>query len=648
MAHAECGAIALPLRIFSDMVHLQQIYLQYGDRVLFDTIDVSISPGEKVGLVGRNGAGKSTLLKLIAGDIKPDSGQIALPKDSSIAYLHQDLLLQVDLRVKELAMMAFDELKKLDHRLEELNAELESRMDYESDAYSQLIVELTSVSEKLAWFRPEEAEAEAEKILKGLGFKPSDFDRLLSEFSGGWQMRVELAKMLLKRPDYLLLDEPTNHLDIESIIWLEEFLKPYSGAVILISHDRQFLDAVTNRTIEIEMGNVYDYKANYSRYLVLREERREKLLAAFENQQRIIADKERTINRFIAKANKTKMAQSMQKQLNKMERIELDVADTHTMNIRFMEPPRSAQVVVKATGISKQYGDLEVLRKVDFQIERGQKVAFVGQNGQGKTTLAKILVKEVEPTDGQVDMGQSVHIGYYAQNQAETLDPNMTLLETMELHAPEELRPRIRGILGAFMFSGEDVGKKVKVLSGGERARLSLALLMLRPINFLLLDEPTNHLDILSKEVLKEALKNYSGTMLVVSHDREFLRGLTDQVVEFRDKQIKTYLGDVDYYLEKKQFADMRAVEMRQKAQGNGQKSASPASLTQEDQKKKERELQQIEKRIEQLEAQISAVEKELGMDGFYESKDSQATLDRYANLKGELDKAMQQWEQWV
>jgi ATP-binding cassette, subfamily F, member 3 len=630
------------------MIHLQQIYLQYGDRVLFDTIDLSISPGEKLGLVGRNGAGKSTLLKLMAGEIRPDSGQISLPKGSTIAYLHQDLLLQVDRKVKELAMMAFDELKKLDQRLEELNAALESRTDYESDAYSQLIIELTTVSEKLAWFRPEEAEAEAEKILKGLGFKPSDFERLLSEFSGGWQMRVELAKMLLKRPDYLLLDEPTNHLDIESIIWLEEFLKPYGGAVILISHDRQFLDAVTTRTVEIEMGNVYDYKANYSRYLELREERREKLLAAFENQQRIIADKERTINRFIAKANKTKMAQSMQKQLQKMDRIELDVADTHTMNIRFLEPPRSAQILVKSTGISKRYGDLEVLRSVDFQIERGQKVAFVGQNGQGKTTLAKILVKEVDPSDGDVEIGQSVHIGYYAQNQAETLDPNRTLLETMEAQAPEELRPRIRGILGAFMFSGEDVGKKVKVLSGGERARLSLALLMLRPINFLLLDEPTNHLDILSKEVLKEALRNYSGTMLVVSHDREFLRGLTDQVVEFRDKQIKTYLGDVDYYLEKKQFADMRAVEMQQKSVINEPKLQSFSTTSQDEQRRKDKELALIEKRIQQLEEQMRGLEAEMGKDGFFETSESELILKRYNDLKMQYDLAMEQWEQFV
>lgn len=457
-------------------------------------------------------------------------------------------------------------------------------------------------------------------------------------------MRVELAKMLLKRPDYLLLDEPTNHLDIESIVWLETFLKTYTGAVILISHDRQFLDAVTSRTVEIEMGNVFDYKANYSRYLELRDERRTKLMAAYDNQQRVIADKERTINRFIAKASKTKMAQAMQKQLNKMDRIELDLADTHTMNIRFMEPPRSAQVVVKAGNISKKYDEIEVLRNVDFTIERGQKVAFVGQNGQGKTTLAKILVGDVDATLGTVETGQNVALGYYAQNQSESLDPNLTLLETMELHSPEELRPRVRAILGAFMFSGDDVGKKVKVLSGGERARLSLALLMLRPINFLLLDEPTNHLDILSKEVLKEALKKYSGTMLVVSHDREFLRGLTEQVIEFRDKKITPFLGDVDYYLEKKQFVDMRAVEMRQKAQLENQQ-AQPIKEDNVVTKIQDKQLVQIEKRITQLEQKIGEIEYKMAEDGFYDNAESQSVLNQYQQLKLELDTAMKEWE---
>jgi ATP-binding cassette subfamily F protein 3 len=626
------------------MIQLQQIYLQYGDRVLFDEIDLSISPGEKIGLVGRNGAGKSTLLKLMAGDVKPDQGQLSMPKEASIAYLHQDLLLQVDKEVKELAMMAFDALRQLDVRMEELNDELHQRDDYESDSYSNLISELTAVSEKLAWYRPEEAEAEAEKVLKGLGFQPSDFSRKLSEFSGGWQMRVELAKMLLKRPDYLLLDEPTNHLDIESIVWLETFLKTYTGAVILISHDRQFLDAVTTRTVEIEMGNVFDYKANYSKYLELREERRSKLMAAYDNQQRVIADKERTINRFIAKASKTKMAQAMQKQLNKMDRIELDVADTHTMNIRFMEPPRSAQVVVKASDISKKYGEIEVLRNVDFTIERGQKVAFVGQNGQGKTTLARILVGDIATTSGNVETGQNVALGYYAQNQSESLDPNLTLLETMELHSPEELRPRVRAILGAFMFSGDDVGKKVKVLSGGERARLSLALLMLRPINFLLLDEPTNHLDILSKEVLKEALKKYSGTMLVVSHDREFLRGLTEQVIEFRDKKITPFLGDVDYYLEKKQFADMRAVEMRQKAQLEKQQ-VQLVKVDSSVSKFQDKQLVQIEKKITQLEQKIEEIENKMAEVGFYEQVESQSVLNKYQQLKLELESAMKEWE---
>lgn len=629
------------------MILIQQAYLQYGDRIIFDRIDLGISLGEKIGLVGRNGAGKSTLLKLIAGDIKPDQGQVSVPKGATIAYLHQDLLLQTNHKVKEIAMMAFDDLKQLDCRIDALNLELSERTDYDSDSYQQLILELTTASEKLAWFRPEEAEADAERILKGLGFKQGDFDRYLSEFSGGWQMRVELAKMLLQRPDYLLLDEPTNHLDIESIIWLEDFLKSYSGTVVLISHDRQFLDAVTKRTVEIELGNLYDYKANYSKYLILREERREKLLAAYENQQRIIADKERTINRFIAKANKTKMAQSMQKQLDKMERIELDVADTHTMNIRFMPPPRSAQIVAKVENVSKSYGQLTVLEKVHFQIERGQKVAFVGQNGQGKTTLAKILIKEIDPTSGKVEIGQSVNIGYYAQNQAETLDADLTLLETMERQSPEELRPRIRAILGAFMFSGDDVTKKVKVLSGGERARLSLALLMLKPINFLLLDEPTNHLDILSKEVLKEALSNFEGTLLVVSHDREFLRGLTNTVVEFRDHNIKTYLGDIDYYLSKKQFADMREVEMADQLNREAKILNQNTNPTASD-KKIEKQIAQVERKIESLEKEIAEFELKMASPGFYEQADSKNLLEDYQKKKQDLLEAMALWDSLI
>jgi ATP-binding cassette subfamily F protein 3 len=629
------------------MIQLQQIYLQYSDRIIFDYIDLSISPGEKIGLVGRNGAGKSTLMKVIAGDVRPDSGQINRPNGSTLAHLHQDLILQTDKTVIELASTAFEELHTIDSRLEEINAELAVREDYESKAYADLLDELSGLTERLSVVSPDEAEALTEKILKGLGFKSSDFNRPLREFSGGWQMRVELAKMLLQLPDYLLLDEPTNHLDIDSILWLESFLKQYTGAVILISHDKQFLDNVTKRTIEVELGNVYDYKANYSKYLDLRAERREKLQAAYENQQKVIAEKERTINRFIAKANKTKMAQSMKKQLDKMERIEIDAADTHTMNIRFQPSPRSAQIVLKANNISKSYGSLDVLNRVDFQIERGQKIAFVGQNGQGKTTLAKILIKEEFAQSGLVEMGSAVELGYYAQNQAEALGQDQTVLQAIESVSPEEMRPRLRGILGAFMFSGEDVDKKVKVLSGGERARLALACLLLRPINLLVLDEPTNHLDILSKEVLKEALRAYDGTLLVVSHDRDFLRGLTDHVVEFRDKQIKTYLGDIDYYLEKKAFDNMREVELNTAVKKSNQQDQvnSKPLLNAEDQKNFQRSLQNLEKKIEKLEQEKLELEDQMTAPDFYEQQGHKIILSKHELLGKELSELYKEWE---
>ncbi len=628
------------------MIQLNQIYLQYSDRIIFNNIDLSISPGEKLGLVGRNGAGKSTLLKVITGDIRPDGGSVNQPNGTTIGHLHQDLIMQTEKTVRELAASAFDHLHEIDRRIADINTQLAERTDYESKAYQDLIIDLSTLTERLSVFSPDEAEAQTERILKGLGFKQEDFDRQLKTFSGGWQMRVELAKMLLQLPDYLLLDEPTNHLDIDSILWLEKFLKNYSGAVILISHDKQFLDHVTQRTIEVEMGNVYDYKANYSKYLTLRAERREKLMAAYENQQKVIAEKERTINRFMAKATKTKMAQSMKKQLDKMDRIELDQADTHTMKIRFPEPPRSSQVVVKANSLSKAYGDLHVLNKINFQLERGERVAFVGQNGQGKTTLAKILIGKEDYHEGSLEEGTNIHLGYYAQNQAEVLYKDQTVLEAIESVSPEDMRTKLRGILGAFMFSGEDVDKKVKVLSGGERARLALACLLLRPINFLLLDEPTNHLDILSKDVLKEALKAYTGTLLVVSHDRDFLKGLTDQVVEFRDKKIKTFLGDIDYYLEKKAFEDMRQVEMTQKTKPEAKPDTpSQNGLTDHEKRTIQKELNKVENKISRLETDIKSLEAKLAESDFYMSKDYDDVIAKHSEKKAQLTAAYSNWE---
>ncbi|MBK7427247.1 MAG: ABC-F family ATP-binding cassette domain-containing protein [Saprospiraceae bacterium] len=626
------------------MIQLQQVYLQYGNRVLFDKIDLTIVPGEKIGLVGRNGAGKSTLLRLLAGESKPDEGKILLPKGITIGYLHQDLKLRLEKKVIEIAQEAFDEIKTMEKQLLYVNEQLGERTDYESDAYHDLIDQLTHLTERLSIIQPEEAVAETERILKGLGFKQTDFERTLAEFSGGWQMRVELAKLLLQKPDYLLLDEPTNHLDIESIIWLENFLKVYPGTILLISHDKQFLDSITTRTVEVEMGKVFDYKANYSKYLILREERREKLLATYENQQKVIAEREKTINRFMAKATKTKMAQSMQKQLNKMERVELDVADTHTMKIRFPPSPRSAQIVLKAKEVSKDYGVIKVLDKVDFEVERGQRVAFVGQNGQGKTTLAKLLIGEERVSSGQIEIGQSVQIGYYAQNQAENLDSDKTVLQVMEDMAPEDMRTRVRSILGAFMFSGEDVDKKVKVLSGGERARLALSMLLLKPINTLLLDEPTNHLDMLSKDVLKQALLNYDGTLLVVSHDREFLKGLTDQVVEFRDRSIKTFLGDIDYYLEKRAFDNMRSVEMNTQQQKVAEVPKIPV-LNLDQVRTIQRNLQNLEKKIEKTETLVLEMESQMADPEKYNSPEYPQFLKIYNDHKSWLESAYKEWE---
>jgi ATP-binding cassette, subfamily F, member 3 len=532
--------------------------------------------------------------------------------------------------------------------MEELNHELGERTDYESDSYMDLIHEVSDAAERFHLLGGETAQADAERILKGLGFKSKDMDRPTEEFSGGWQMRVELAKMLLQRPDYLLLDEPTNHLDIESIIWLERFLVDYAGAVVLISHDKQFLDNITKRTIEVEMGKIYDYKANYSKYVEMRSERRGLLQNAYDNQQKMIAQREKTINRFMAKATKTSMAQSMQKQLDKVDRIELDDENVKAMNIKFAPAPRSGQVVVEATSLSKDYGSLKVLEKVGLKLDRGERVAFVGQNGQGKSTLAKILIGEVDYTEGGYQLGHNVQVGYYAQNQAEALYPTMTLLETMEMHTPPEMRTRLRSILGAFMFTGEDQEKKVSVLSGGERARLALACLLLRPFNLLLLDEPTNHLDMISKEVLKDALMQYDGTLIVVSHDREFLEGLADRTIEFRDKKLYEYLGDINYFLEKRELDNMRDVELKDKpnVMTPSVKSQNGASnKTDSDKKRIERTIQNSEKRISDLEKQIAEVEKTMSADSFYASSDAQKTLARHTDLKKQLETEMENWE---
>lgn len=629
------------------MITVTDIFVKYGDRVLLDHINLVITERDKVGLVGRNGAGKSTLLKIIAGDVGTDGGHVTRPSESSLGFLHQEMSLPKGKTVKDEALGAFGDVKALEQQIEDLNNEIAERTDYESDSYTKLLEDFSEANDRFLLLGGGSMEAEAEKVLKGLGFKSSDMSRLTDEFSGGWQMRVELAKMLLQKPDYLLLDEPTNHLDIESIIWLEGFLKDYPGAVIIISHDKQFLDNTTRRTVEVELGRIYDYKARYSDYIALRKERRGKMQAAFDNQQKVIAQKERTINRFMAKATKTKMAQSMKKQLDKIERIEIAAEDTEGMSLRFPPAPRSGQIVMEAKALEKSYGELKVLDKVDLKLDRGDRIAFVGQNGQGKTTLAKIMIRELDRTGGELTPGHNVQIGYYAQNQSDTLKSNLTLLETMEDASPPEMRTSLRNILGAFLFSGEDAEKKVSVLSGGERARLAMACLLLKPFNLLVLDEPTNHLDIISKDILKKALLDYDGTLVVVSHDRDFLGGLTNRTIEFRDKKLFNHIGDVNAFLEKRALDNMREVELStKKAAKAAEVAATPAiELSYEEKKRLTRAVQNAERKIERLEKDITKVELEMADASFYQSPKAEATMEKYKAKKKDLEAAMLEWE---
>ncbi len=631
------------------MLTATNLYIQYGDRVLLDHIDFVIKPGERIGLVGKNGAGKSTILKILAGELNPDEGSVSLPSGSTMGFLHQEIEVNQNKNVLDEALEAFQAVRRLDKELVRTRKEIETRTDYESEAYMNLVQRFSEMTEQYALLGGESVEGEAVKVLGGLGFKQSDLERKIGEFSGGWQMRVVLAKMLLKKPDFLLLDEPTNHLDIESIIWLEGFLGNYQGAAVIISHDQQFLDNCTNRTVEIELGRLEDYKAPYTQYTELRKERKEKQIAAYNNQQRVIAQKEKTIKRFMAKASKTNMAQSMQKQLDKIDRIEIAMEDHSRMNLRFPPAPRSGEVVLQTQKLVKSFGEIHVLNNIDFRVLRGQRVAFVGQNGQGKTTLAKILVGALKPTLGNVNKGHNVHLGYYAQNQAEILDTELTLLQTMENHSPPEMRTKLRDVLGAFLFSGEDVDKKVSVLSGGERARLAMACMLLRPINLLVMDEPTNHLDMLSKEILKKALIQYDGTMIVVSHDRQFLAGLTDITYEFRDQKIYEYLGDVNYFLEKRQVDNLREVEKKaHSSENNSLRSENPTDAKQvktADRKRTERQIENLEKKIIRAEELIKEIEVRMSQPGFYESSESRDILKKYEEEKDKLESLQHKWD---
>ncbi len=644
------------------MIALSNIRIQYGGRVVLDNVSTTIGPRDRIGLVGRNGAGKSTLMKVIAGHIRTFEGGLSLPTAARIGFLHQDMNIPKGKSVIEETMTAFEEVLELENRLASIQRELERRDDYESKGYMDLLNDFSDAEERFRHLGGATMHADAERILSGLGFKVKDFGRLTDEFSGGWQMRVELAKMLLQKPEYLLLDEPTNHLDIESIIWLEGFLKDYEGAVVVISHDRTFLDNVTKRTLEIELGRLSDYKAPYSLYLELRADRREKMESAYANQQQKIAQTERLIEKFRAKATKAKMAQSLIKQLDRMDRLELQEEDTSSMRLRFPPAPRCGDIAVQIEGLSKSYGDLQVLDHIDFQLDRGERVAFVGKNGEGKTTLAKIILG-LEAAQGSLKLGHNVSIGYYAQNQSDALHGSLTVLQTIEQGAPPEMRPRLRNILGSFLFSGEDADKKVSVLSGGERARLALACLLLKPINLLVLDEPTNHLDMISKEVLKEAILQYDGALIVVSHDRDFLTDLCGRTVEFRNRKLHNYLGDIQYFLEKRNYDDLRAVSLgtqnnkataaaaatQQQPSGNGAQKSAPRVLDAEEQKefkRRQRIVQQSEKRIEELEKQIHDLEGLIADTTHFGSPAYQKNLAEYEQRKKDLDAEMARWEE--
>lgn len=638
------------------MLSINNIFIKYGDRTVLDKVSLAISDGDRVGLVGLNGAGKSTLLKIIANYLRPHDGNIVRPKGSTIGFLHQDMSLPKGKTVMEETLSVLSEVKELEQNIDNINHQIETRTDYESESYLNLFNELDELNERYRVLGGKSLEVDAEKILMGLGFVPKDFDRLTDEFSGGWQMRIELTKMLLQRPDYLLLDEPTNHLDIESIIWLEQFLETYEGAVIVISHDKTFLDNVTKRTVEIELGKVYDYKANYSKYLVLQQERRELQKNAFENQQKEIARKEQLIDKFRAKANKAKMAQSLIKELNRMEKIELDVVNSRKMKLTFPPANRSGEVVVKVDNVTKTYDELNVLDKVNLEIIRGERVAFVGKNGEGKSTLSKIILGHIQ-AEGHTQLGYNVEVGYYAQNQAETLDPKLTVLETIDRVSPHDMRTKLRNILGSFLFSGEDVDKKVSVLSGGERARLALACMMLRPINLLVLDEPTNHLDIRSKDVLKDAIMRYDGTLIIVSHDRDFLEGLTDKVIEFNNKKLKTYLGDVKYFLNKRALDTFREVSLGKEGKNTAPSNtaiiepvvAKKPKLEGKEYQQRVRQLrkdvQNAERKINRLEEDLKKYEAKMSDMSTFGSLEYDTAVAKYNETKQKLEVAMEKWE---
>ncbi len=629
------------------MLNIHNLSVSFQGEYLFKEVSFRLGAGDRVGLIGKNGAGKSTLLKIISGDQEYDTGQIAKDKELRIGFLKQDLDFEQGRTVIDEAHQAFEEIKMLEGKMEKINEQLATRTDYESDSYSQLIEDLSEVTHQYEIIGGYNYEGETEKVLQGLGFEREDFDRLTETFSGGWRMRIELAKLLLQNNDILLLDEPTNHLDIESIIWLESFLNNYQGCVMLVSHDKMFLNNVTNRSIEISLGSIYDYRKPYSEFIEFRKELREQQLAAQKNQQKEIENTEKLIDKFRAKASKASMAQSLIKKLDKIDRIEVDEDDNAVMSVNFPVSVNPGKVVIEAEHLEKSYGDKKVLKDVNLLIERQSKIAFVGQNGQGKTTLAKIIIGEIKH-EGKLKLGHNVQIGYFAQNQAEYLDGEKTVLQTMEDASNEKNRTKVRDMLGSFLFRGDEVEKKVKVLSGGERNRLALCKMLLEPFNVMVMDEPTNHLDIKSKNVLKEALKNFEGTLIIVSHDRDFLQNLTSRVYEFRNHKIREYLGDIDYYLDQRKLLDMRAVEKSEKVKTTKKKEDSNEKRSFTDQK----ELKRIKNRLSKTEAKITKLEKELKTkdkqlaDNYEETVTKPDFLNNYNHSKKKLEKLMAEWEE--
>jgi len=627
------------------MLNIHNLSVSFGGEYLFEEISFRLNSGDRVGLIGKNGAGKSTLLKILSKDMPIDSGTIASDKDIQLGFLRQDIDFVQGRSVLEESYQAFVEIKKIELELDEINHQLAERTDYESEIYNQLIIDLSDKTQHYEIIGGYNYQGETEKILQGLGFKREDFDKKTETFSGGWRMRIELAKLLLQNNDVLLLDEPTNHLDIESIIWLENFLKGYSGAVVIVSHDKMFLDNVTNRTIEISLGRIYDYSKPYSQYLVLRNEIKGQQLSAQKNQAKEIQQAERLIEKFKAKASKASMAQSLMKKLDKMDRIEVDEDDNSVMTLKFPISVNPGKVVVEVEELSKNYGDNHVLSNVNLLVERGAKTAFVGQNGQGKSTLAKIIVGDLK-SDGSIKLGHNVQIGYFAQNQAEYLDGSKTVLDTMIDAANEKTRSKVRDILGSFLFRGEEAEKYVRVLSGGERNRLALAKMLLQPFNVLVMDEPTNHLDIKSKNVLKQALQNFEGTLILVSHDRDFLQGLTNNVYEFKDGNIREYLGDIDYYLDQRKVEDFRAIEKKQKVVVKPKEKQKEASY--EDQKKiksLKNRLSSVESKIASLEKDIAAIDQEMLLN-YDETISKPNFFDSYEKKKKDLVELMENWEQ--